>query len=193
MTDYTSEISRLQRARIEMQSAKKLAEIEVKEKYAVKIRDEIKRRTAEAELEFAHELADAHARGVPQSLIRSEVLRTNVWSRWTYWRDLAEIEPDRVISVNRREQSRLESAVFRISEDRAVLTVTQFRGGVVLDTPVEYDLSTLRKINGRWWPDAFREEDERAAMSVAGGGGPWTKWLDEGISAEISAGRLEEP
>jgi hypothetical protein len=189
-TDYSTEILALQKARLQMQSDKKLVEIEVKQKYAERIRDEIKRRTEAIELEFAHDLAEAHARGVPQSLIRSDVLRTNVWSRWTYWRDLAQIQPDRVIAATRNADSKRKGSAFQLSDDGLVLTVTKWRE-TDLKTPVEYDMSTIRKLGGRWWPDAFVESHEREAMDVAGGGGPWTRWLDEGITAEIEAGTIK--
>lgn len=113
MTDFTSEITALQRARVDMQTEKATNKITVKAKYAERIRQEIADADEAAEIRFARLLATAANAGIPQSILRSEVLRTNDWSRWVYWRDLAEIEPERVIISNARDAKKRADANHR--------------------------------------------------------------------------------
>lgn len=192
MTDYTSEIVRLQRARLDMQTAKKTAEINVKERYAKKIRDEIKYETEQAELEFARALKEAHDRGVPSSLLRSEVLRTNVWNRWTYWRDLAMIEPDRVVVQNAREAKARENATYVWSDDYKTLTVLRGTDGKLLDTAIVYEMpERLKKVGGDvYWPVPVDEAVERVAYE---GNQAYIKNLSAEISAQIEAGNVPGP
>lgn len=123
MTDYTREITALQRARIEMQVEQKTNAVTIKAKYAERIRQEIADADEAAKLRFARLLADAHAAGVPQSLLRTEVLRTNAWDRWVYWRDLADIEPERVTIRNAKEE--------REAENRRATQVYEWQDGVL--------------------------------------------------------------
>lgn len=123
--DYTNQILALQRARIDMQTEKKIVEVEVKQKYAEQIQHEIQERVATAERIFAGKLKDATDAGIPQSLIRKEVLRTNVWERWTYWRDLAQIEPERVKTQNARETAKIRERGYEWNDDYSVLTLLQ--------------------------------------------------------------------
>lgn len=155
MTDYSAEILALQKSRLQMQSDKKLVEIEVKQKYAERIRDEIRRRTEAIELEFAHDLAEAHARGVPQSLIRSDVLRTNVWSRWTYWRDLAQIQPDRVIATNRNAEKQKQTGDYYWEHEDSgwVLYWRTNHEGAEMAEPVRFDKFFFSERQGKWTPD----------------------------------------
>lgn len=171
MADYTHEITMLQRARIDMQTEKAANKVSIKAKYAERIRQEIADADVEAEIRFARLLAEAHAAGVPQSLLRSEVLRTNVWSRWTYWRDLAEITPDRTVLIDRKEETRRANAVYRwdeadtefgyalvltkdeegqVIEPEAVLTNIYEEGGVLVAWP---DLSLHRDVWKKHWKD----------------------------------------
>ena len=66
-------------------------EREAKRVAALKAADRIE----QVEVEFAGKLADAHAAGVPQAVLRSQVLRTNDWGTWTKWRDMAGIQRER--------------------------------------------------------------------------------------------------
>lgn len=190
MTDYTHEITALQRARIDMQAEKANTRTTIKAKYAERIRQEIEDANQDAELHFARLLAEAHAAGVPQSLLRSEVLRTNVWSRWVYWRDLAEIEPDRVMIVNAKEARERENATFLWPEDYATLTVRKNSLGHTLVNPVVYDMTTLRKVSNLWWPqvenddhfDTARREDEQYAFG---------KMVHAEIQRQIDAGKIK--
>lgn len=103
MNDYTASVVRLQDAYGAMQIARKIKAEEVKARYARIIREETKRAQEAVEIEFARELAQENARGLPGSVIREQVLRTQDWGRWKKWRDLAEIEPDRVTTGKARE------------------------------------------------------------------------------------------
>lgn len=126
MTDHTVEILRLQQAREELAVTKAAVRARIKAKYNARIADEIQRETAQAELEFAHLLKQANDRGVPQSLLRLEVLRTNTWSRWTYWRDLAQIEPDRITVANAKQARKLANLPYRW--DAEARTITWLKG-----------------------------------------------------------------
>ena len=88
-------VEEAQAARYRMQAAKKRIKAEVRRKYEARITQEVAEATRDAEIEFARALAKVHEEGVSQATLRKEVLRTGVWSIWTYWRDLAKIEPER--------------------------------------------------------------------------------------------------
>ena len=88
-------VEEAQDARHWMQTAKKRIKAEVRRKYEARIAQEVAEATRDAEIEFARALAKVHEEGVSQATLRKEVLRTGVWSIWTYWRDLAKIEPER--------------------------------------------------------------------------------------------------
>lgn len=113
MTDVTMQVIEAQEARSRMQEAKKRIKAEVRRKYEAQMNLEIAERSQDAEIEFARTLARVHASGVPQSVLRRDVLRTNVWGVWTYWRDLAQIEPERVTISNAKEATRLANAPYR--------------------------------------------------------------------------------
>ena len=107
--DYTAEIIALQAARTALQVSEKTIAAEVKARYRDIARAEIESRITDNRIDFSRKLKAAHDAGVPASLLRSEVLRTNTWDRWTYWRDLAGIEPDRRLStlpLSEKESSR---------------------------------------------------------------------------------------
>lgn len=88
-------VEEAQAARHQMKAAKKRIRAEVRRKYEARIAQEVAEATWDAEIEFARALARVHEEGVSQATLRKEVLRTGVWGIWTYWRDLAKIEPDR--------------------------------------------------------------------------------------------------
>lgn len=127
MNDVTMQVIEAQEARSRMQEAKKRIKAEVRRKYESAIALEIAERSQEAEVEFARILARVHAAGVSQAILRRDVLRTNVWGVWTYWRDLAQITPERVSASTAREEARLANAVHRWQE-----ADTQFGYALVL-------------------------------------------------------------
>lgn len=135
--DYTAEVFALQNARGEMQAAKAKNRIEITAQYKARIDNAIKEADRAVELHFAKLLKEANEAGVPQSIIRRDVLRTNVWSRWTYWRDLAEITPDRVTLDNAKEERnkkyKFEKFNYRGTERDAILWLKD-KKGKTLDT-----------------------------------------------------------
>jgi len=82
-------------AKVRMQAVKQRNRASVRHKYEGMARREIADLNAGAEAEFAGMIAKLHDAGVPQGVIRKEVLRTNTWGVWVYWRDLAGIPPAR--------------------------------------------------------------------------------------------------
>lgn len=153
MTDFTSEITALQRARVDMQTEKATNKITVKAKYAERIRQEIADADEAAEIRFARLLATAANAGIPQSILRSEVLRTNDWSRWVYWRDLAEIEPERVIISNARDARKKADANHR---------------WVKFDSDFGYALVITKDTNGNEIPETtFTDIQEKNGKIVA--------------------------
>lgn len=130
--DYTLEIFELQRARGEMQGAKNLLRTQIRAEYLAKAEVEIAEKSAEVEYTFARKLKEAVEAGIPQGLLRQKVLKTNTWSIWTYWRDLAEIEPERVALQNKRAK---ESEWCSWNDDYTVLTVFRTLDGSAIPLP----------------------------------------------------------
>lgn len=178
--DVTSQIIEAQNARARMQDAKKIIKGEVQRKYAEIIAREVAERTQDAEVAFARVLAKVNAEGVSQALLRREVLRTNVWSVWTYWRDLAGIEAERVTARNEKAAKALANSPFRWADDFATLTVLRTSAGDTLAEPIIYDMTTNRKVQGNWWwPDPTTPENEVAERAA--------HTLDSGFKAHVSA------
>lgn len=194
--DVTMQVIEAQDARSRMQEAKKRIKAEVKRKYEARITQEVAERSAEAEYEFARTLAKVHASGVSQSILRRDVLRTNVWGVWTYWRDLAEIEPERKIirdeKAERKAAEAFANSHFRWSDDYATVTVVKSVKGEELETPVEYDMSTNQIVGEYYWPDAVSESAERAAWGIDGLPA-WKRHLHAEIEAQIEAGNVPAP
>lgn len=116
MNDYTAAVIRLENSYASMQIARKRVADEVKAEFQRAIRDEVARRQYEIEHEFAKDLRLESERGLPGSVIRSEVLRTQDWNRWKKWRDMADIEPESIVRRNakadRAEEERRASLLF---------------------------------------------------------------------------------
>lgn len=137
--DVTMQVIEAQEARSRMQEAKKRIKSEVRRKYESRIAEEVAERTQDAEIEFAKTLARVHASGVSQATLRRDVLRTNVWSVWTYWRDLADIEPERVTAGKEREETkrpyRWEEGQWA-GQPRPVLVWLKDKKGKNLEVPI---------------------------------------------------------
>lgn len=193
--DYTYVVSGLQDAKYRMREAKRAIKSEEEHKalQAAKIR--IEERSREVEFSFARDLALAAAQGVPQTILRKEVLRTNDWGIWSYWRDLAEIEPERVSVKNAKEAERRANSPFQWSDDYSTLTIVKNSAGESVE-PVLYYMSTNRKIQGKWWPDSSltpgqsMSEIERAARKTDP---VWSKYLSDEIQRAIDAGLIDNP
>ena len=163
--DYTAAVIRLEQSYLTMQLARKVVAAEVKSEYQAIMRDEIARRQKAAEVAFANDLAIEVAAGVPGNVIREHVLRTRDWGRWTKWRDLAGIDPDRLTLRNALAARAESESSFRWSPEGAILFVLKNSQGVALEPALEYDMSTNRFTGGVWWPDLIGGDDspERAA------------------------------
>lgn len=125
--DITQLIVEAQTARSIMQDKKKKIKGDIRRKYEAAIAMETAEATQEAEYDFARTLARVHAAGVSQAILRRQVLRTNVWDVWTYWRDLAQIEPERVTIRAAKEgkdkQKELLKRGFEWNSEYSLLTV----------------------------------------------------------------------
>lgn len=196
MRDLTTLIIEAQEARSRMQEARKRIKAEVRRKYEAQITRETAEATQDAEIDFARVLARVNASGVSQALLRREVLRTNVWSIWTYWRDLAGMEPDRVTASNakqiRERSEALAKSHFRWSDDYGTLTAIKSVKGEELEIPVEYDMGTNQLVGEYYWPDAVSESAERAAWEIDGLPA-WKRQLHAEIEAQIEAGNVPAP
>lgn len=191
MTDYTYQVSRLQDAYMSMQIAKKIKRAEIHAAHKKTLERIIRDAEDEIERDFARELHAANEAGLPGNVIRSEVLKTQDWGRWKKWRDLAQIEPDRVVAANNRAAAARANSPFVWAEDYSTLTVRR-TGTKDLVTPVVYDMATNRKINGRWWPDATVERAERDAWE-AGDVKTYRMALSDEIQSKIDAGLIPDP
>lgn len=139
--DVTMQIIEAQDARSRMQEAKKRIKAEVRRKYEAQMNAEVAERTQEVEIQFAKTLAKVHASGVSQALLRRDVLRTNVWSVWTYWRDLAEIEPERKVISNAKAERDKYKAAYRWDDDQYdVLWWQHDRKGKPMDEPIRMEV-----------------------------------------------------
>lgn len=196
MQDVTTLIIEAQDARSRMQEAKKRIKAEVRRKYEAQIKRETAEATEDAEIEFARTLARVNAAGVSQALLRREVLRTNVWDIWTYWRDLAGMEPDRVTVNNAKKVRELANSPFLWSDDLLTLTVRKDSKGKDLAEAVEYDMTTNRKVRGKWWPESGTPEQnglsdaERAAMKQDTA---YLAYISDEIQRAIDAGNIDNP
>ena len=192
--DVTSLVIEAQDARSRMQEARKRIKAEVQRKYAAQINAEIAERVLDAEYEFAKTLARVHASGLPQRTIRSEVLRTNVWDTWVKWRDLAQIEPERVTVAKAKEVTRQANASTIFDRDALTLTVRKDQNGKTLETPVVYDLTTVRRIgpNRDMW-GALPDDEDRDMAVRREAGQPYFRYLSNEIDRLISSGEVADP
>lgn len=194
--DVTMQVIEAQEARSRMQEAKKRIKAEVKRKYEARITQEVAERSAEAEYEFARTLAKVHASGVSQAILRRDVLRTNVWGVWTYWRDLAEIEPERVtISNAKKEREQAEAFAnshFRWSDDYATVTVIKNAKGDELETPVVYTMDTIRMKGELFYALPTSDSEELRAMKTDTYRG-WMDQLHTELEEQINAGNVTAP
>lgn len=187
--DYTAAVIRLEEAYWAMKVARKRVADEVKADFQRVIREEIARRQKEIEIDFAKRLKEEADRGLPGGIIRSEVLRTQDWGRWKKWRDLAEIEPDRVALQKAKKEAARANSPYVWADDYATLTVRKNTRGEDIE-PVVYDMSTNRRdAAGRWWPDATDQIHER---EVARDDRQFLRALHDEIQRQIDEGNVAE-
>lgn len=169
MTDWTARVIELEDAKSAMIAAKKQIKAEEERKALRAAREAIEARTEEIEHSFAKRLALANSEGMPQALIRKEVLRTNDWGTWVKWRDLAEIEPERVVVRNAKaEREAAENAPFVWDFENRTLTVRIDRKGVRLSNPWVLTDFTYDRYGGmyRYKGDADRFEGLRISDEI---------------------------
>lgn len=158
MHDHTAAVIRLEEAYWAMKLARRRVADEVKADFQRAIRDEIAKRQRDIEIEFAKRLKEESDRGLPGGIIRSEVLRTQDWGRWKKWRDLAEIEPDRVTQRNAKAERELAASPFRWAEDYSTLTVVKDSTGADIE-PLVMRIEGLSTSHGSWYvPDGVSED-----------------------------------
>jgi hypothetical protein len=121
--DTTSLIIEGQNARLTMQEAKRRNKAEIRRKYEAKMRAEIDEANVEAEVTFANTLARIFATGLlTVREIQREILRTNSWDTWVYWRDLAGIPPERASAATVRAKREQEQRGWYWAGDTLVFT-----------------------------------------------------------------------
>lgn len=194
MTDWTARAIELEEAKAAMLAAKKRIKSEVEREALRKARETVADRVAEVEYDFARRLAMAVAEGMPQDTIRKEVLRTNDWPTWRKWRDMAQIEPQRVSVAKAKEVTRQANAATIFDRDALTLTVRKDQNGKTLETPVVYDLTTVRRIGpsrDMWGALPDDEALDEAVRREAGQ--PYFRYLSNEIDRLISSGEVADP
>lgn len=194
MTDYTAAVIRLENAYESMKLARKRVADEIKARHRLEQRREIEEATREAEYEFAAALAREVSLGLPGNIIREEVLRTQDWSRWKKWRELANLEPERVVLANAKAERARAEAPFVWNDDYTVLTVRRDPSGTALPTPVDLDRWSMFAMAGKHW---FMEGagEENVALNNAYFREhklAWAKMLDAEITKQFEAGNLAD-
>lgn len=194
MTDYTAAVIRLENAYESMKLARKRVADEIKARHRLEQRREIEEATREAEYEFAAALAREVSLGLPGNIIREEVLRTQDWSRWKKWRELANLEPERVVLANAKAERARAEAPFVWNDDYTVLTVRRDPSGNALPTPVDLDRKSLFAMAGKhWFMEGAGEENVKLNNAyfrehkLA-----WAKMLDAEITKQFEAGNLAD-
>lgn len=159
-------LAKLRREYVDLTVQKKVVRAQVKADFEVKIQMEIQRRVAEAEAEFARHLAAEKERhDLTVSSIQDEVLRTRTWTRWEKWRDMADIEPERVSIQFSREKRRDDEKPYRI-EGGAVI-VTRNADGPVEEFRIE-NVDVSKTGVYVFWPYLDGEELDRAKTAFPG-------------------------
>lgn len=170
MTDYTVVVTELQMARSAYRKVKKDVAADVRSEFEVAILKEIGTRTKAAEAEFATRIQAAVASGVPQSIIRKEVLRTNDWDTWVHWRDLAGVDPERVTRDNAREAKLLADRPYRWSDDFTEVTWLRDLKNKELAKPIRVAVD----FNHLHFPDVHPEDKDFAITTF----GSLTKFFE---------------
>lgn len=195
MEDHTAAVIRLAEEYESMQVARKVRAVEIRAKYKRLASEAVKEAQHEVEIEFAKRLAEESARGLPGNVIRQEVLRTNDWSRWKKWRDLAQIEPERAVIQRQKQEALQAEKPFRWSEDYRLLTVSKRSDGEALDTPITYvideNLERGRR-TGQFMPLVLgREEDgEWGDLEERRGDRGWYEAITAEIDRQIEKGNV---
>lgn len=163
MDTWDNEIAELRPAYTAVRDAKAIIKAEVRAKYKVIIEDEILDRVKSAEYKFAKQLADVKERsGIPVTVLQEHVFRTNSWSMWEKWRDLADIEPERVAKNTRA--SKLTYGEW--TEDFSTLWVRKNPEGNAITPPLQ--LSEFRYVKSGWRNRLDGEYADEAGNTTGG-------------------------
>jgi hypothetical protein len=166
VSDYTAAVIRLETAYESMKLARKRVTDEIKAKHRIQARKEAEAAVLSLEVEFAHALAVEHAAGLPGNVIREEVFHTQDWSRWKKWRDLAEIEPERITVANARvsAKEKTEQSKKKYEWIDGVLHWYKWSNGEQMPFPmIVSDYATLSG-NINWGPTLFDVIDNDNAL-----------------------------
>lgn len=128
MTDWTALVIELEEAKSAMITAKKVVKADADREARRVARENVREKVEELEYAFAKRLAAANAQGLPQSVIRKEILRTGDWDTWVKWRDLAQIEPERVVIENLKRAKADAERPYRWADDYSALTILRVNG-----------------------------------------------------------------
>ena len=191
MKDYTAEVVELQAAYTANRVANASISTEVKSKYRARIAEEIRNLKAEVDKRFADHLARVKERsGMPLTVIQEDVLHTKSWDRWVYWRDLANIAPERVSVAEARKAKADENAAFVWDLDARKLTLKRNRAGKILSPPVLFDMETLQYRDRKWMMSAINGDayDDHIRSSER----LYSFVIDE-INRAVNAGEIETP
>lgn len=192
MNDYTYEISHLLDAKYRLRQAKSQIKADEERAALVAVAARIQEKQHEADLAFAKDLALAHAKGVPQTVLRKQVLRTNDWGTWVYWRDLAKIEPDRVQIAKAKEATAKANAhflwhdtttpyTFDVVKDQSGLTVTPI--------PAKVEAATPKDWQGK---EDFFAEVSRGDYPEFGGLLAFQRYVNAEVKRAFEAGEIPE-
>lgn len=197
MNDITAPLAELRSAYRAYQNAKRDKKEEIQEKYRMQMEDEIRQAIQAEKFAFAKRLKDTKEfYDLRVTDIQDHVLRTRNWKVWEELRDFAGMQPEQVTRENAREQRRLANSPFLWSDDLLTLTVRKDSKGKDLAEGVEYDMTTNRKVKGRWWPESGAPEQnglsdaERAAMKQDTA---YLAFLSDEIQRAIDAGEIDNP
>lgn len=184
MTDHTYTVAALQDARGRLMDTKRQIKSEEERKAKAAAQIVIAERIRDAEIAFAKELARANAEGVPQSVLRRDVLRTNTWDVWTYWRDLAEIEPERVIIRNAKAEREALNAGSRWDLVEGLFYLQKDKTGQKIEPPIIYRIDSIRKTrDGKMWIADPVEDDPRDLENM--------RAVSNEIEAAVARGEIE--
>lgn len=86
--NHDAYIQTLRNAYIQTAAARKLAAVEIEADYTRRMKEAVEESNRRIDTELADRLGDAVARKVPTTRIRRDVLGTNDWKRWDYWKTL---------------------------------------------------------------------------------------------------------
>lgn len=173
-------LAKLRREYVDLGVQKKVVRAQVKADFEVKIQMEIQRRVAEAEAEFARHLAAEKERhDLTVSSIQDEVLRTRTWTRWEKWRDMADIEPERVSIQFSREKRRDDEKPYRIED--GVVIVTRNAEGPVEEFRIE-NVAGNEKVGYAFWPYFDGEDYDRMMTAFPEGIAAVSPFLKEAFA-----------